>query len=181
MSTRMEEQIAVQSLVKTGEMDHIVLRVRDVEQSPYFYTEVLGLKPERVEQFKAGEVRFPSVRLNDDTIIALFPSPDMEPIGRNTPRNQDHFCMVLELTDFNTLRHQFQAMGIAIQAGPGPRWGAHGNGTSLYIYDPDDNVMELRYYEASGRGAPHCKQPAPTQSGAAAGTAGQHREGPGVD
>lgn len=148
MSTRMEEQISVQPqpLVKIREMDHIVLRVRDVEKSLHFYTEVLGLKPERVEQFKAGKVRFPSVRLNDDTIIDLFPSPDMEPISRNAPRNQDHFCMVIEPTDLNALKHEFQALGIDIQAGPGPRWGAHGDGTSLYVYDPDDNVVELRYY-----------------------------------
>jgi catechol 2,3-dioxygenase-like lactoylglutathione lyase family enzyme len=148
MATHTEEQSSVQlqSLVKIREMDHIVLRVRDVEKSLHFYTEILGLKPERVEQFKAGAVRFPSVRLNDDTIIDLFPAPDMEPIGRNAPRNQDHFCMVIEPTDLNQLKGQFQAMGIDIQAGPSPRWGAHGDGTSLYIYDPDDNVVELRYY-----------------------------------
>jgi len=89
MATHTEEQSSVQlqSLVKIREMDHIVLRVRDVEKSLHFYTEILGLKPERVEQFKAGAVRFPSVRLNDDTIIDLFPSPDMEPISRNAPRN----------------------------------------------------------------------------------------------
>ena len=104
------------------------------------------IQPERVEQFKTGEVRFPSVRLNDDTIIDLFPSPDMDPMGRNAPRNQDHFCMVIEPTDLNQLKSQFQALGIEIQAGPGPRWGAHGNGTSLYVYDPDDNMVELRYY-----------------------------------
>jgi extradiol dioxygenase family protein len=83
---------------------------------------------------------------NDDTIIDLFPATDLAPIGRNAPRNQDHFCMVIEPTDMNELKGQFQAMGIDIQAGPGLRWGAHGNGTSLYVYDPDDNVVELRYY-----------------------------------
>jgi len=148
MATRTEEQTAVQlqPLVKIREMDHIVLRVRDVEKSLHFYTEVLGLQPERIAQFKAGEVRFPSVRLNDDTIIDLFPSPDMEPLARTAPRNQDHFCMVIEPTNMDQLKREFQAMGIEIQAGPGPRWGAHGNGTSLYVYDPDDNVVELRYY-----------------------------------
>ena len=148
MSTHTAEQSAVkhQPLVTIREMDHIVLRVRDVDKSLRFYTEVLGLQPERVEQFKAGAVRFPSVRLNDDTIIDLFPAPDMELIDRTAPRNQDHFCMVIEPTDLHELKSQFQAMDIDIQAGPGPRWGAHGNGTSLYVYDPDDNVLELRYY-----------------------------------
>src|SRR5262249_12148594 len=148
MATRTDAQTAVQlqPLVKIREMDHIVLRVRDVEKSLRFYTEVLGLEPERVEQFKAGAVRFPSVRLNADTIIDLFPSPDMEPLGRSAPRNQDHFCMVIEPTDLDKVKGEFQAMGIEIQSGPGQRWGAHGNGTSLYIYDPDDDVVDVRYY-----------------------------------
>jgi hypothetical protein len=54
--------------------------------------------------------------------------------------------MVIEPTDLHELKSQFQALGIDIQAGPGTRWGAHGDGTSLYIYDPDDNVVELRHY-----------------------------------
>ena len=148
MATHTPEQIVSERppLVTITEMDHIVLRVRDVDKSLHFYAQVLGLQVERLEQFKSGEVRFPSVRLNDDTIIDLFPDPDMEPIGPNAPRNQDHFCMVIEPTDMDALKREFEAMGIAIQAGPGPRWGAHGNGTSLYVYDPDDNVVELRYY-----------------------------------
>ena len=68
-------------------MDHIVLRVRDVEESLRFYSEVLGLAVERVEQWRAGEVRFPSVRLNADTIIDLFAS-DQEPIGKDGAKNQ---------------------------------------------------------------------------------------------
>jgi hypothetical protein len=44
------------------------------------------------------------------------------------------------------LKTKFEAMGVEIQAGPGKRWGSHGDGISLYIYDPDDNVVELRHY-----------------------------------
>jgi catechol 2,3-dioxygenase-like lactoylglutathione lyase family enzyme len=147
MSTRTEKLTAVQTqpLVKITEMDHIVLRVKDVEVSLRFYTELLGLKPERVEQWKAGEVRFPSARLNDDTIIDFF-ATDQQPIGKDGVRNQDHFCMVIEPTDMDDLESRFEDLGIEIQAGPGKRWGAHGDGISLYIYDPDDNVVELRHY-----------------------------------
>jgi catechol 2,3-dioxygenase-like lactoylglutathione lyase family enzyme len=147
MSTRTEKLTAVQSqpLVKITEMDHIVLRVKDVEVSLQFYTELLGLRPERVEQWRAGEIRFPSARLNDDTIIDFF-ATDQQPIGKNGVRNQDHFCMVIEPTDMDDLKSRFEAMGVEIQAGPGKRWGAHGDGISLYIYDPDDNVVELRHY-----------------------------------
>ena len=147
MSTRTEQQAPAKSqpLVKITEMDHIVLRCEDVERSLSFYTEVLGLKAERVEQWRAGEVRFPSARLNADTIIDFFGS-DQGPISKDGARNQDHFCMVIEPTDMDELKAKFEALGVEIQAGPGKRWGSHGDGISLYIYDPEDNVVELRHY-----------------------------------
>ena len=140
-----QSETEIRPLVKITEMDHIVLRCRDVERSLRFYNEILGLKLERVELWREGKVRFPSARLNDDTIIDLFAS-DQEPIFKDGARNQDHFCMVIEPTDLEEVKTKFEAIGVEIQAGPGQRWGSHGDGTSLYIYDPDDNVVELRHY-----------------------------------
>ena len=145
MATRTEQQVQTQPLVKITEMDHIVLRVKDVETSLKFYSETLGMQTERVKQWRAGEIRFPSVRLNDDTIIDFF-GTDQAPISKDGIRNQDHYCMVIEPTDMEELKSKFEAMGVGIQAGPGKRWGSHGDGISLYIYDPDDNVVELRHY-----------------------------------
>ena len=147
MSTETQGQTSVQSqaLVKITEMDHIVLRNKDVEVSLKFYTKVLGLQAERVDEWRAGEVRFPSARINADTIIDFF-GTDQEPIGKEGDKNQDHYCMVIEPTDMEELKNKFKAMGVEIQAGPGKRWGSHGDGISLYIYDPDDNVVELRHY-----------------------------------
>jgi catechol 2,3-dioxygenase-like lactoylglutathione lyase family enzyme len=147
MATRTgpDRSAATQPLVKITEMDHIVLRVRDVETSLSFYSKVLGLDTERVDLWRAGKVRFPSVRLNGDTIIDLFAS-DQDPVGKDGPRNLDHYCMVIEPTDMEELKASFEAIGVGIQAGPGPRWGSHGDGISLYIFDPDDNVVELRHY-----------------------------------
>ncbi|GIT42850.1 MAG: ring-cleaving dioxygenase [Chloroflexota bacterium] len=147
MATKTKNTTSVQSqpLVKITEMDHIVLRNKDVEESLRFYTEVLGLQAERVDRWRAGEIRFPSARINADTIIDFFGS-DQDPIGKEGIKNQDHFCMVIEPTDMEELKNKFVEMGVAIQAGPGKRWGSHGDGISLYIYDPDDNVVELRHY-----------------------------------
>lgn len=147
MATQTENtsQVASLPLVTITEMDHIVLRVKDVEESLRFYSELLGLPVERVEQWRAGEVRFPSVRINADTIIDLFAS-DQETISKEGARNQDHYCMVIEPTDMEALKAGFEALGVGIQAGPGKRWGSHGDGISLYIYDPDNNVVELRHY-----------------------------------
>ena len=148
MSTQadLEALPKTQPLVKIVEMDHIVLRCRDVDASLRFYNEMLGMEILRLDDFKAGNVRFPSARLNADTIIDFFPSPDQPPIGKDGIKNQDHFCMVIEPQDMEALKSQCLSLGIEVQQGPGTRWGAHGNGTSLYIYDPDDNVVELRHY-----------------------------------
>ena len=145
MATATKFERVTKPLVKITEMDHIVLRTRDVEESLRFYTEVLGLQPERVEQWRAGEIRFPSARLNADTIIDFFASDNI-PMAKDSPKNQDHFCMVIDYTDMEELKERFEDLGVEIQAGPGKRWGSHGDGISLYIYDPDDNVVELRHY-----------------------------------
>lgn len=147
MPTRHEQGTLAQTLplVRITGMDHIVLRVENVEESLRFYSDVLGLKPERVELWRRGEVPFPSARLNDDTIIDLF-AASQAPIGKDGVRNQDHFCMVIESMDMDELKAKFESMGVGIQGGPGKRWGANGDGISLYLYDPDYNVVELRHY-----------------------------------
>ncbi|MEE3014007.1 MAG: VOC family protein, partial [Chloroflexota bacterium] len=108
--TQPKNSTQTQALVKITEMDHIVLRNKDVEESLRFYTEVLGLKPERVDKWRAGEIRFPSARINADTIIDFFGSDEI-PAGRDDVKNQDHFCMVIEPTDMEELKNKFIAMG----------------------------------------------------------------------
>ena len=132
-------------LVKITELDHIGLRVKDVEASLRFYSELLGLKAERVDEWRKGEIGFPSVRLNSDTLIDFFLSEKKDD-NANKEINQDHFCLVIEPTDMEHLKTRLEELGVRIHAGPGKRWGAHGDATSLYMYDPDQNVVELRHY-----------------------------------
>ena len=54
-------------------MDHIVLNMEDEDKMITFYSKVLMLPTERLDEYRAGKVPFPSVRLNADTIIDLFP------------------------------------------------------------------------------------------------------------
>ncbi len=130
-------------LVTVTGLDHIGLRVRDVESSLGFYTGVLGLESERVNEWRNGDVTFPSVRLDSSTLIDLFAASDG---GELTANNQDHFCLEIEPIDLANLKTKCIKLGIGIHDGPGSRWGARGDGTSLYIYDPDNNVVELKFY-----------------------------------
>lgn len=116
--------------------DHIVLSVADAERSLAFYCDVLGLEPMRVDEWRAKKVRFPSVRVNAETIIDLAE-------GERTGLNLDHFCLVIEPVDFDAVI----ASGLLkVERTPVMRSGARGDGLSIYVRDPDDNVVELRYY-----------------------------------
>jgi len=117
-------------------VDHVVVNVSDVERSLAFYAGELGLAPERVDEWRRGEVFFPSVRVSDSFVIDLFPMP-------RTGENSNHFCLAMEPTDLDAI----VASGrFDVKEGPVERWGARGQGQSIYITDPDGNRIELRYY-----------------------------------
>jgi catechol 2,3-dioxygenase-like lactoylglutathione lyase family enzyme len=125
-------------------MDHIVLNVADIDRALAFYVDVLGLQPERVDQFRRGEIGFPSVRVNESTIIDLFPAAGSG--GRGAAANLNHYCLVAEPTDLEALAAELRARGVEVTRGPASRWGARGQATSIYVLDPDGNELELRHY-----------------------------------
>jgi len=138
--------------IRVTELDHIVLNVGDINRSLKFYTEDLGLQPERLDEFKSGKVGFPSVRINDDTIIDLFPIKDAglearQPSEKNN-RNLNHFCLVVGREDFSGIVNYLTQRQISIREGPVSRWGARGRATSVYFLDPDGNEIEIRCYPA---------------------------------
>jgi catechol 2,3-dioxygenase-like lactoylglutathione lyase family enzyme len=117
-------------------LDHIVLNVADPEVSVIFYAGLLGLAIEHLEEWRRHQVAFPSVRVDASTIIDLLPRPA-------TGVNLDHFCLVVEPMDFESLKAGGR---FDVVEGPVRRSGAQGEGRSLYIRDPDHNLVELRYY-----------------------------------
>jgi len=122
--------------IRITALDHVVLNVADVERSLAFYTQELGLEPIHVEEWKRGERFFPSVRIDAGSIIDLLALP-------RTGENLDHFCLVVDPMDFDALKDS----GLFdVVEGPAIRFGARGDGTSIYLRDPDQNLVELRYY-----------------------------------
>jgi len=122
--------------VNVSELDHLVINVGDVERSLAWYTGLLGLDAERVGEWRAGEVPFPSVRINDHTILDLFA---LERTGQNI----DHICLVVDRADVDAVSVDAR---FEIITGPVERWGARGVGWSIYVTDPDGNQVELRSY-----------------------------------
>jgi catechol 2,3-dioxygenase-like lactoylglutathione lyase family enzyme len=123
--------------MRVHELDHLVLDVADVERSLAWYTGLLGLEGDRVEQWRAGEVPFPSVRVHAGCIIDLFRSD-------RTGENMNHLCLVVDRADVDAVAGDDR---FTVVDGPGPRYGARGNGWSIYVVDPDGNTVELRSYD----------------------------------
>jgi len=125
------------STIRVIGLDHIVLNTANVDDMLAFYTNVLGLEGVRVDQWRRGEVPFPSVRVDATTLIDLMS-------GERSGVNLDHFCLVIESVDLDQL-----AAGGALDVARGPSdglFGAQGHARSLYINDPDGNLIELRSY-----------------------------------
>ncbi len=126
-------------MIRVRAMDHIVLRVSDVERSLRWYTEQLGLAPVRVDEWRAGDCPFPSVRVSAETIIDLIAGD----VAMET-RNLDHFCMVVSAEDLAEVRSSGE---FTIVRDPDfELYGARGYADGLYIADPDGNEIELRAY-----------------------------------
>jgi glyoxylase I family protein len=124
-------------------IDHCVLRVADMTRSLRFYGEVLGCREERrladlgLVQLRAGRAMIDLVDLAGPLGKAGGAAPAA------TGRNMDHLALRIASFDEAALRAHLAAHGVEPGA-VGVRYGAEGNGPSMYIQDPDGNVIELK-------------------------------------
>ncbi len=115
-------------------IDHVVLRVADLERAIAFYEGVLGAKVERrAEKFALVQLRA------GRSLIDLIEAPEKDREGAN----MDHFALRIEPFDEAAIRAHLAAHGIEVGELK-TRYGADGNGPSLYIEDPDGNTVELK-------------------------------------
>ena len=130
-------------MIRPRELDHLVLRVCDLARMLAFYCDALGCSVER-RQDAIGLVQLRAGR----SIVDLVPvDGELGRAGGAAPgkegRNLDHFCLRVEPFDEADIRRHLAAHGI--EAGPlASRYGAEGAGPSLYVTDPEGNVVELK-------------------------------------
>jgi catechol 2,3-dioxygenase-like lactoylglutathione lyase family enzyme len=134
-------------------LDHVVLRAVDVPRMIRFYCDVLGCPVEKVQeglglhQLRAGSALIDLVDIAGELGRKGGPAPGAE------ARNMDHLCIRIEPFEPAALAAHLSAHGVA----PGEvvsRYGAEGQGPSMYIVDPEGNSVELK-------GPPHSPERAP--------------------
>ena len=129
--------------IEIGGLDHVVLRVRDVDVALRFYCDVLGCREER----RVADLGLVQLRAGDALIDLVDLAAPLGRAGGAGPgpegRNVDHFALRLAAFDETRLRAHLEAHGVE-PGEVGQRYGAGGMGPSMYIRDPDGNVVELK-------------------------------------
>ena len=114
-------------------IDHIVLKVRDMDRALAFYCDFLGCEVERrIESIGLVQMRAGAC------MIDLVPRKDAD-----EGANMDHFCLRIEPWDEAVIAAELRGFGIEAPDAVS-RYGAEGDGPSIYINDPDGNVVELK-------------------------------------
>ena len=124
--------------LRVAELDHVVLRCRDPEATRAWYERVLGVVEERrvegigLVQLRAGQA-----------LIDLIPDAGAEQRAPGEG-NVDHFCLGIDATDMDDVVRYLDAAGVERVGEPAERYGARGHGLSVYMRDPEGNVVELK-------------------------------------
>lgn len=122
-------------------LDHLILHVNDIERTVQFYTDILGFTNEGVRS------PFTVVRVTPDFTIQLAPWGT---------QGGDHLAFAMSRVEFTLVFERIRNAGIEFgdsfhavgnMQGPGEGDGAHGLGASLYFFDPNKHLLEIRHYE----------------------------------
>jgi len=125
-------------------IDHVVLRVKDIERAIAFYRDVLGCTVEK----RRDDLGLVHMRVGASLIDLITPEG---PLGKQggalagkEGRNVDHLCLRIEPFDETAIRASMARHGVPVHGDVQNNFGAEGNGPSIYISDPDGNGVELK-------------------------------------
>lgn len=130
-------------MIQLREIDHLVLRVKDQDLMIKFYCEVLGCSIER----RQDEIGLVQLRAGSSLVDLVTITGKLGKAGGAAPgkegRNVDHFCFRVEAFDEEAIRRHLAAYQVEV-GDTGSRYGAEGEGPSIYINDPEGNTVELK-------------------------------------
>ncbi|SIR64290.1 VOC family protein [Williamsia sterculiae] len=125
--------------MRIDRFDHIVLTVADVDASVRFYTSVLGMREHTFDHGRKA-LEFGSSKINLHQL-----GHEVEPHARRPTPGSADLCLIVD-QPVDEVVAELERRGVAIEIGPVDRTGAQGPLVSVYIRDPDQNLVELSNY-----------------------------------
>ncbi|MEP4196741.1 MAG: VOC family protein [Aliishimia sp.] len=127
-------------MISIDRLDHLVLTVADIDRTCAFYGDILGFE---VTTFGAGRkaLSFGAQKFNLHQLGKEF-----EPKAARPTAGAADFCLITQ-TPMSEVAAHLENSGVLIEEGPVPRTGATGPINSLYIRDPDQNLVEISHYD----------------------------------
>ena len=127
---------------KIRDIDHVVIRTASPEALKRFYCDALGCEFEK-DQPEYGLTQLRAGRSLIDLLAVDGPLDRADSGVAGAGRNMDHLCLRIENYDSAQLRAHLEAHGAKL-GDEGRRYGAEGVGPSLYLFDPEGNMVELK-------------------------------------
>ena len=127
-------------MININRLDHFVLTVKDIDKTVEFYENVLGMKK---EIFKGSRValKFGNSKINLHELGNAF-----EPKAFNVKEGSADLCFIID-TPLLEAKEYIESLGIHIEEGILERTGANGAILSIYLRDPDKNLIEISNYK----------------------------------
>ena len=128
-------------MIKIDRLDYLVLTVKDIDKTVEFYTKVVGMEK---ELFKGDRValKFGNQKINLHKLGSEF-----EPKAYNVKEGSADLCFIIN-TPLVEAKNYIESLGIKIEEGIVSRTGAIGEIESIYLRDPDKNLIELSNYKS---------------------------------
>ena len=125
--------------MKISGFDHFVLTVASIDKTVAFYERVLGMQAETF-----GEGRM-ALKFADQKVNLHEAGRPFSPHANDPAPGSGDFCLIVD--DVAAAKTHIQACGVVVSQGPVARTGAQGPITSIYLRDPDGNLIELAQYD----------------------------------
>ncbi|MEX1034873.1 MAG: VOC family protein [Sneathiella sp.] len=122
-------------------LDHFVLTVVDLERTKAFYCEILGMTFEEFAKDRQA------LKFGQSKINLHVAGRELSPRAHLAKPGTADLCFIID-GELEAMQSRLLAAGIAILEGPVKRTGARGSITSLYVRDPDLNLIELSVYDS---------------------------------
>lgn len=132
-------------MLRPKALDHLALKVTDMDKTLHFYHQVLGLELLRASGPNAEGGRAAVLQAGGQK-LDLFSRPDFVSADKDKPVGMDHLCLIMEIASLEELMAHLQQAEVEIFWGPVERHGS----TSVYVYDPDGVHVELRVETSTG-------------------------------